>query len=74
MKPEKKEDQSLDASVHFRRVRKIFTGGSIQTKCGKQTEVKAIQGCPTWGSILYTAAKPRLYYECQEVIAGRSLV
>jgi hypothetical protein len=39
----KKEDQNLDASVLFRRVNKIITGGNMETKCGVKTEGKAIQ-------------------------------
>jgi hypothetical protein len=40
----KKEDQSVDASVLFRRGRKILIGGN--TKCGAETEGKAIQRLP----------------------------
>jgi hypothetical protein len=43
MKPKKKEDQSVDASVLTRRVNKILTGGNMETKCGVETERKAIQ-------------------------------
>ena len=32
MKPKKKEDQNMDASVLFRRVNKILTGGNMETK------------------------------------------
>jgi hypothetical protein len=32
MKPKKKEDQSVDASVLFRRVNEILTGGSMGKK------------------------------------------
>ena len=32
MKPKKKEDQTVDASVLFRRVNKILTGGNMETK------------------------------------------
>jgi hypothetical protein len=31
MKPKKKEDQNVDASVLFRRVNEIFTGGNMET-------------------------------------------
>ena len=41
MKPNKK-DQNVDASVLFRRVKKILTGGNMETKCGTETEGKAI--------------------------------
>ena len=43
MKPKKKEDQNVDASVLFRKVNKILTGGNLETKWGAETEGKAIQ-------------------------------
>jgi hypothetical protein len=43
MKPKLKEDQNVDASVLFRRVNKILTGGNIETKYGVESEGKAIQ-------------------------------
>jgi hypothetical protein len=46
MKLKKKEDQSVDASVLLRRGNKIPTGGDIETKCGAETEGKAIQRLP----------------------------
>ena len=49
MKPKKKEDQNVDASVLFRRVNKILTGGNMETKCGTETEGKAIQRLPNLG-------------------------
>ena len=49
MKPKKKEDQNVDASVLFRRVNKILTGGNMETKCGAETEGKAIQRLPHLG-------------------------
>jgi hypothetical protein len=49
MKPKKKEDQSMDASVLLRRVNKILTGGNMETKCGAETEAKAIQRLPHLG-------------------------
>ena len=45
----KKEDQSVDASVLLRRGNKIFTGGNMETKCGAETEGKAIQRLPHLG-------------------------
>ena len=44
--PKKKEDQNADASVLFRMVNKILTGGNVGTKCGAETEEKAIQRLP----------------------------
>jgi hypothetical protein len=43
MKPKKKEDQSLDASVLLRRRNKILTEGNMETNFGAETEGKAIQ-------------------------------
>ena len=42
MKPKKKEDQSMDASVLLRMVNKIFTGVNMETKCGAKTKGKAL--------------------------------
>jgi hypothetical protein len=46
MKPKKKEGQNVDASVIFRRVNKILTGGNMETKYGAETEGKATQRLP----------------------------
>jgi hypothetical protein len=43
MKPKKKEDQNVGASVLFKRVNKILTGGSMETMCRAETEGKAVQ-------------------------------
>ena len=43
MKPKKKEDQRVDASVLLRRGNEILTGGNTETKYGAETEGKAIQ-------------------------------
>jgi hypothetical protein len=49
MKPKKKEDQNVSASVLFIRVNKILIGGNMETKCGAETEGKAIQRLPHLG-------------------------
>jgi hypothetical protein len=49
MKPKKEEDQNVDASVLFRRLNKILTGGNMETKYGAETEGKAIQRLPHLG-------------------------
>jgi hypothetical protein len=49
MKPKKKEDQNVDASVLFRGGNKILTGGNMDPKCGAETEGKAIQRLPHLG-------------------------
>jgi hypothetical protein len=61
MKPKKKEDQIVDASVLLRRGNNIVTGGNMETKCGTETAERPSRGCPTWGSIPHTATKPRHY-------------
>jgi hypothetical protein len=43
LKLKKEEDQSVDASVLLRRGNKIIMGGNKETKCGAETEGKAIQ-------------------------------
>ena len=45
----KKEDQTLDALVLGRRGYKILTGENMETKCGVDTERKAIQRLPHLG-------------------------
>ena len=42
MKLKEKEDQSVGASVLLRRGNKILMGGNMETKCGAETEGKAI--------------------------------
>jgi hypothetical protein len=42
MKFKKKEDQSMDTSIFLRRRNKIPMGGDTETKCGAETEEKAI--------------------------------
>jgi hypothetical protein len=49
MTPKKKEYQNVDASVIFRRVNKILTGGNMETKYGAETDGKAIQRLPYLG-------------------------
>jgi hypothetical protein len=49
MKPKKKEDHSVNASVLFRRGNKIPMGGDTEAKCGAETEGKAIQRLPHLG-------------------------
>ena len=49
IKLEKKKDQSMDASVLLRRGNKILIGRNMETKCGTETEGKAIQRLPHLG-------------------------
>jgi hypothetical protein len=74
MKPKKKEDQNVDASVLFRRVNKILSGGNMEAMCGAETEQRPSRDCPNWGSIPHTVSKPRLYCRCWEVLVDQSLI
>jgi hypothetical protein len=49
MKPKKKEDQNMDASVLLRRVNLIRMKGNMESKYGAETEGKAIQRLPHKG-------------------------
>jgi hypothetical protein len=48
-KLKKKEDQSVGALVLLRKGNKIFTRANTETKCGAETEGKAIQRLPHLG-------------------------
>jgi hypothetical protein len=45
----KKEDLSVDTSVILKRVNKILMEGNTETKCGAETEEKAMQRLPQLG-------------------------
>ena len=49
MKLKKKEDQSVDTLVLLERGNKLPIGGDTETKCGAETEGKAIQRLPHLG-------------------------
>ena len=49
MKLKKKEDHSVHTWVLLRRENKILAGGNTETKCGVETEGKAIQRQPNLG-------------------------
>jgi len=49
MKLKIKEDHHVNASILLTRRSKILTGGSEKTKCGTETERKAIQSLPHLG-------------------------
>jgi hypothetical protein len=69
MTPKKKEDQNVDALVHFRRVNKLLTGGNMETKCGAETERKDIQRLPYLGiHPIHSHQTLRCYCGCQEVL------
>jgi hypothetical protein len=63
LKPKKKEDQSVDASVLLRRGNKIFTGENMETKCGAETEGKVVQRLPHLGiHPIYSQQNPTLLW------------
>ena len=49
MKPKKKEDQNVDASVLLIKRNIILTERNMETKCGPETDEKAIQRLPHLG-------------------------
>jgi len=49
MKLKEKEDRTVDATVFPRRRNNILTGGNTESKCGAETEGKAIQRLPQMG-------------------------
>jgi hypothetical protein len=74
MKPSKKEGQNVGVSVLFRRVNKILTGGNMETKCGAETEGKAIQRLSYLGNHPIYSHQPRHYCRCREVLADGNLI
>ena len=74
MKFKQKKDQSVDVLVLLKMGNKILSGGNAETNYGAETEGKTIQRLHHLGSIPYTVTKHRPYYECQEVLADRSLI
>jgi hypothetical protein len=49
MKLKKKEDQSMGALVLLKKGNNILLGENMETKCGAETEEKAIQRLPHLG-------------------------
>jgi hypothetical protein len=74
MKPKKKEDQNVDASVLFRLVNKILTRRNMETKCGAETEGKAIQRLPHLGIHPIYSHQTLTLLWMSEVLADRSLI
>jgi hypothetical protein len=66
MKPKKKEDQNVNASVLLRRETK-YTRKEIQRQNVEQRlNERSSRDCPTWASIPYSATKPRSYCGCRD--------
>jgi hypothetical protein len=69
MKPKKKENQSVDASMLLRSGNKILTEENMETKCGAETERKDIQRLPYLGiHPIHSHQTLRCYCGCQEVL------
>jgi hypothetical protein len=49
MNLKKKENQTVGASIFLRKGNKILEGGNTETKCGAETERKALQTLPRLG-------------------------
>ena len=74
MKPKKKEDQNVDASMFYRRVNKILTGGNMEAKCGAETEGKAIQRLFHLGILPIYNHQTQMLCGCRKVLADGSLI
>jgi hypothetical protein len=74
IKPKKKEDQNVDASVLLRRGNKILTGGNMETKCGAETEGKSIQRLPHLGIHLIYSHETWMLCGSREVLDDGSLI
>jgi hypothetical protein len=62
MKPKKKKEQSVDASVLLRRGNKILSGGNMESNCGAETEGEVIQRLP------YPGIHPIYRHETQTLL------
>jgi hypothetical protein len=49
-------------------------GENTETKCGAETEGKAIQRLPNWEYIPYIVTNADTYCGCQEELADKSLL
>jgi hypothetical protein len=74
MKPKKKEDQSVNASVLLRRWNKILIGRNMGQNVEQRLKERPSRGCSTWVSIPYRVTKPECYCECQKVLPNRNLI
>jgi hypothetical protein len=54
-------------------VKKIYTGGNVETNVEQRLKERPSSDCLTWGSIPSTATKPGRYCWCQEMLADGSL-
>ena len=74
MKLKKKEDQSVGASVLFRKGTKYSQEEIHRQSAEQRLKERPSRDCPTWGFIPYIVTKCKHYCGCQEVYAERSLI
>jgi hypothetical protein len=74
MKLKKKEDQSMDTSIRFRKGNKIPMEGLTETNCGAETEGMSIQRLPHLGIHPIYNHQTQILCGCQQVLVDRSLI
>jgi hypothetical protein len=70
----KTEDQSMNTLVHLRRVNKIPWEEIWRQNVEQRPKGRPSRDCPICGPIPYTVTKTRHYFQCQEVLADRSMI
>ena len=69
MKPKKKEEQNVDASVLLGRGNKMLTGGNMETKFGAEPEGKAIKRLSHLGiHPIYTCQIPEALVDAKKCL------
>jgi hypothetical protein len=74
LKLKKKVDQSVGALKLLRRGPKYSQEEICRQSVEQRLKERPSRHCLDWGSILYTAIKPRHYCGCQGVLADRMLI
>jgi hypothetical protein len=74
MNLKKKEDQSVDASILPKTKNKMLIGGDMETKCGAETEGKAIQRLPHLGIHPIYKHQTQTLLQMSRSSADRSLI
>ena len=64
----------MDASELLRKGNKILTGGHMETKCGTETEGKAIQKLPHLGTYPIYSPQNQTLLSVQEVLSDGRLI
>ena len=68
MKPKKKEEPSVDASVLLRRGTKYSQEEIRRQSVEQRLKERPSRDSPTWGSIPYSVTKPRHYCGCYKCL------